>query len=200
MSESVPAKFNPRGEVTFDLACGQVHLDGAPARVMVPADALQVLCEAAGRSSIAELGRVMGEAIGRRIRVRLGAVAADLDGKQHAVREAPFEQVIEQLAMELALVGLGALSAERWGRALVLVVAGSPLGSMSGAALLADILAAALEAAIGIEAAVQHVDRDGTKSRFAVVSAASAAAIQNGLAAGTGFAEILGALQRGATQ
>src|SRR5438128_2400016 len=48
MSESDHAKFDPQGQVTFDLPFGHVHLDGAPARVVVPADALAALCQAAG--------------------------------------------------------------------------------------------------------------------------------------------------------
>jgi len=137
--------FNPSEAVTFDLAFGHLHLDGAPSRVMVPAGALLKLCEAAGAEQAAELGSAVGEALGRRVAVRM---AAGQEDRTAAVRAAGLEAVVEQLAGELALVGMGALSAERWGKALVLIVDQSPFGD-AGDELLAEVLQAALHALVG---------------------------------------------------
>ena len=200
MSQSEHAKFDPQGEVTFDLPFGQVHIDGAPSRVMVPADALIALCESAGPQQVAELGRSIGDAIGRRMRQRLGGAAGEVDAKQQAVRSAPFEQVIEHLAGEVALIGLGSVSAERWGRALVLVVERSPLtpadggDDMVGDSLLGDVLAAAMAAATGAQAQAVRLAREGDKVRFAILSPSSAGGVRSRIAAGHGWGDLLAKL------
>jgi hypothetical protein len=202
MSQSDHAKFDPVGQVTFDLPFGHVHLDGAPERVVVPADALTALCQAAGADHVARFGRTIGEAIGRRIRTRLGAgQASEAEHKQRAVRGAPFELMVEHLAGELALLGLGALSAERWGRVLVLVVDRSPLAAAAdGAAhrddtvadaLLAAVLAAALEAAAGANAELVRLVRETGRARFAVLSPAAAGRARAELAAGRDWTRLL---------
>src|SRR5689334_22347123 len=113
-------RFDPSQALTFDLAHGLVHLEGAPSRLLVPADGLLVLARAAGPAAVATFGRSLGDAMGRRVASRL----AEAEG----VRAATVEVVVEHLGGELALIGLGSLGLERWGRALVMVVDQSPLG------------------------------------------------------------------------
>jgi hypothetical protein len=127
--------FDPSEAVTFDLAYGHVHMDGAPNRVLVPSDA-------AGEEATASLGHAIGTAMGRRVAVRVGRGAED---RQSAVARATFELVVEHLAGELALAGLGSLSVERWGKAVVFVLDQSPLGER-GDALLGETLQAAMQA------------------------------------------------------
>jgi hypothetical protein len=221
MTDTDPGTFDPQGEVTFDLPFGQVHLDGAPTRVMVPADSLVALCHAAGAEHTAALGRAMGEAIGRRIRVRLGGAVrssllpeptardavvptmrggTELDARQRAVRSLPFERVVEHLAGELALVGLGSLSAERWGRALVLVVERSPVAvdehAKVGDELLEAVLAAGVHTATGMPARALCLERQDDRARFAVLNESTAETMRAGLTEGKGWGDLLTAAQR----
>ncbi len=46
-------RFDPSKAVTFDLTHGLVHLEGAPSRVLVPAEALLALAAAAGAEATA---------------------------------------------------------------------------------------------------------------------------------------------------
>src|SRR5689334_2855860 len=113
MAES---RFDPAQAVKFDFGTGQVSLDGA-ARLLVPPDALLALCRGAGGEAARDFGRRLGTELGRRVSSRIGIDRASVD------------VVIEHLGGDLALLGLGSLGAERWGRALVLTVKSSPLGS-----------------------------------------------------------------------
>lgn len=173
-------RFDPSKSVTFDLAHGLVHLEGAPARLLVPADALAVLAGAAGAEAAAAFGRSLGEAMGRRVAGRLG------DG----LRAASVEVVVEHLGGELALAGLGSLALERWGRALVLVIDQSPLGE-GGDALLAAALGAAIEVSASRSARVVRLGREGARARFFVGGEAGAAKIEVWIAEGVAWGEAL---------
>lgn len=187
-------EFDPSEAVTFDLAFGHVHLDGAPTRVMVPADALLALCEAAGEDEAANLGHAIGDAMGRRVAVRLGP---DPDKRAEAVRAAGFERAVSELAGELALIGLGALSAERWGRALVFVVDQCPMGD-GGDPLVAVILQAALRALTGnAQARMLPLVREGARSRFLLVSGAAVEGVRERLERGESWGAVLAALHGG---
>ena len=185
--------FDPSEAVTFDLAYGHVHLDGAPNRVLVPSDALVALCEAAGDQAAAALGGAMGKALGHRVAVRL---APSSEQRQPDVAKAPWEGVVEQLAGELALLGLGSLGAERWGKALVLVVDQSPLGDR-GDSLLAEILSAAFGELSGKPACAVRLERNGVRARFVVVSEQIAAGVRQRLSAGTSWGAVLAKLHPG---
>ena len=188
--------FDPSEAVTFDLAFGHVHLDGAPNRVLVPADALLSLCTAAGSDDAASLGHAIGEAIGRRVGVRL---AGGSDTRHEAAREASFEEVVTQLAGELALLGLGSLSAERWGRSLVLVVDQSPFGD-AGDELHAEVLQAAMKALVDRPVRMVRLHRDGVRVRFLACSGATVEAVRSKLEGGTSWGEVLAALHGGGGQ
>ena len=182
--------FNPSEAVTFDLAFGHVHLDGAPTRVMVPADALVALCIAAGDAAAANMGHAIGEAMGRRVGVRLADGAASREG---AVGASKLEDVVSHLAGELAITGIGALSVERWGKALVLVVDQSPLGQ-DGDLLLAEILQAAMAALTGGPIRVIRLHRDGVRARFLSVAPAVAEAVRQRIDKGQVWGSLLAAL------
>src|SRR5438093_1423720 len=99
-------RFDPSKAVTFDLSHGLVHLEGAPSRLLVPAEALGALAAAAGSAPTRAFGRALGEAIGRRAALGLEATSGA-------------DAVLEHVGGEVGLAGLGSLSLERWGRALV---------------------------------------------------------------------------------
>ena len=191
--DSNGSRFNPSEAVTFDLAFGHVHLDGAPTRVMVPADALVALCSAGGEDATADLGAAMGEAVGRRVAVRLAGESGD---RQAAVREAGFERAVEELAGEFALIGIGSFGAERWGRALVFVVDQSPLGE-DGDGLLAAVVQAALRAATGHQARIIKLVREGIRVRYAAVSGAVAPRLIQRLEGGEHWGAVLASLHGG---
>ena len=174
--------FDPSKAVTFDLARGLVQQEGAPSGLIVPAEALATLARAAGPEAFQRFGRAIGEACGRRVASRLAAA----DG----VRAAGAGAVIEHLGGELAVTGLGSLSLERWGRALVLVVDQSPLGA-EGDALLESVLEAALEAAAGEKPCVIVLARDGVRARFLVTGHAGADRVRAWLNEGVSWGDAL---------
>lgn len=172
---------------------------------MVPSDALVVLCEAAGPHAAAAFARAIGESVGARIAARLEPVfrpapgaggaaapaAAEADpGVGAGVRAAPVETVVDHLGGELALLGLGTLALERWGRAMVLVVEGSPLGP-SGDRLLESVLEAALAGAAGRAASVVQLERSGARARFLVTGSAAASRVRSWLGRGMPWVEAI---------
>lgn len=187
--------FNPNEAVTFDLAYGHVHMDGAPTRVIVPADALVALCRAAGEDEAAAMGHAIGDGIGRRIAVR---IAGGDDDRVAAVRKTSIEEVVNQLAGEIAVIGIGSLSAERWGKALVFIVDQSPLGE-EGDELLATILQSALAVLVGQQARVLRLHREGVRARFLTVSGAVVEAVRARLERGEDWGSVLAALHQKGT-
>ena len=107
-------RFDPTHSLEFNLDRGSVKLSGSLERVLLPADALASLLRGADNDTKRDFARRLGTEAGRR-------VAERLDGSASA------ESVVEHLGGELALMGLGSMTFERWGRALVVAVQGSPL-------------------------------------------------------------------------
>ncbi|MCC6648248.1 MAG: hypothetical protein IT374_22090 [Polyangiaceae bacterium] len=177
-----PPTFDPTHAVTFDLASGRVHLEDAPARVLVPADALAALASAAGDDAARALGAAMGAPAGRRAARRLGDASA-----------ATLAAWVEHLGGELALLGLGSLGVERWGSALVLTFDHCALGD----ALAAAVLASAFDAATGKPVQVVPLARDATRARFLVTGAAGADKARGWLAEGVSWGDVLVRLHAG---
>ena len=174
--------FDPSKAVTFDLVRGLIQQEGGPSRLIVPAEALAALARAAGPEASRAFGRVVGEAIG----VRVASGLAEIDG----VRAAGVGAVVEHLGGELAMTGLGSLSVERWGRALVLVIDQSPLGA-GGDGLLECVLAGALEAAMGERSSVVVLARDEVRVRFLVTGPAGADKVRTWLSEGVPWGDAL---------
>src|ERR1700690_235006 len=113
----VSSSFDPTHAVRFDLPRGSVRTRGDDDRVLlVPTAALDDFVRSASPEAVERLGRSLGAAIGRRAAARMG----DPQG-------ASLDSFVAQLAGEAAIAGVGALSIERWGRALVIVIEDSPL-------------------------------------------------------------------------
>lgn len=174
-------RFDPSKAVTFDLTHGLVHLEGAPSRVLVPAEALLSLARAAGAQASAAFAGSLGEIMGRRVASRLS---------EQGVGAAAVEVVVEHLAGELALAGLGSLGLERWGRAVVLVVDQSPLGG-PGDPLLEGVLAAAVAAAAGRTVHALRLGRDGVRARFLLSGRAGTDKVRAWLAEGIPWGEAI---------
>jgi hypothetical protein len=175
-------RFNPSGSVSFDLVKGRVDLGGE--HVLVPADALVDLCRNVGDDAVVDFGRRLGTAAGRRVAERLG------EGSP-----ASLEDVLEHLGGELALLGLGSLGLERWGRALVLTVDGAPFGQQLDR-LLGAVLEGSLQRAFGRDCHAVKLVRDDRQVRFLITSAASASKVSQWLGSGLSFGDALTRLQK----
>jgi len=173
--------FNPTHAVRFEMGRGRVSVDGTDARVLVPADALGRLCASAGVESIRDFGRSLGTELGRR-------VARRLDGAAPSV-----PVLVEHLGGDLALSGLGSLTVEIWGRALVLAITDSPLGQ-EGDLLLASVLEGALQRALARDAALVGLERNDGKVRFAVLSPKTAEGVRRWLGEGVSWGDALARL------
>jgi hypothetical protein len=174
---------DPLSSVAFDLRRGAIELRGVAGQVLVPADALLSLTLAADREAAKDFGSRIGTEIGRRLGERLNDAA-----------NATIETVLGLLAGELSVLGLGLLGLERWGRALVLSVRGSPFGG-AGDGLVAAILESALQRAFGRDVGVMRLVRDDDAARFLVTSRASVELVQVWLSSGATWSEALARLQ-----
>src|SRR5215472_7299509 len=121
--------------VRFDLPSGTVRAQDNERVVLVPAAALDSLAKSAGVDAACAFTKALGAAVGGRVAAHAGS--AD------AVRKATLETLVTELGAELALAGWGALSLERWGRAMVIAVQGPPLAEQR-------LLASFVEGAIGV--------------------------------------------------
>lgn len=176
--------FDPTGAVRFDVKNGSAADARGGRLVLVPAQALEAL-ERTTPGALAHLGAEVGRGCGRR-------VAASLGGEGE-VRAATLEVVVSHLAGELAIAGLGALHLERWGRAMVIVVANPGVNSdgFVGAAL-----SGALAAATGREVAIAPLGREGTTARYFVGTTQTTVKARSLVSQGKTWGEVLAALQK----
>lgn len=175
-------RFDPTRAVVFDLARGVLRDDEGHSRLNVPLSLLIRLLTAAGQEAARDFGHGLGAEIGRRVSERLGTE-----------RETAGPDVwVEHLGGHLALVGLGNLRAERWGKALVLRVADLPREAES---LVGAILEGALLRALGRRAAaIPFAEDDGVA--FLVTSEARGSLVADLRAAGRGLGGILDELHK----
>jgi hypothetical protein len=179
--------FDPNGAVRFDIKSGAASDTRGTRLLLMPAAALEAL-ERTTPGALAYLGSELGKSCGARVAARLGG-----DG---GVRAATLEVVVSHLAGELAIVGLGAVHIERWGRALVLVVTNPGVGSegFMGAAL-----AGALFAATGREVSIAPLGREGTIARYFVGAQPTVVKARSLISQGKSWGDVLSALQKGAS-
>ncbi|MFO7177194.1 MAG: hypothetical protein DIU78_000715 [Pseudomonadota bacterium] len=177
-------RFDPSSSVAFDLPRGAIELRGSGARVLVSADALLSLCSAADPEAARDFARRLGTEVGRRAAERLG--------RDDAIA---VEAALDQLSLEIALMGFGVLGLERWGRALVFTLERSPFGD-AGDVLVAGLLEGALQRAFSREAVVVRLCREDDTARFLVTGRRGAERVQEWLQSGAGWGEALARLQR----
>jgi hypothetical protein len=173
-------RFDPTGAVQFDLGKGLVSIDRSSQRLVIPADLLTELCQGAGREVSVNFGQRLGSELGRRVAERLGP----------STQTGSVELLVEHLGGDWALMGLGCLGIERWGRALVLTVEHSPLGSQ-GDDMLKSVLAGALQRALGRDVGITRLTREGSLVRFFVGSRPTAASVQSWLLEGSNWGDVL---------
>ncbi|HEX4448827.1 MAG TPA: hypothetical protein VH044_18925 [Polyangiaceae bacterium] len=177
------ATFNPAQSVRFDLAHGAVRAGAADDRVLlVPASALVELALSASTEAAEAFGRALGSAVGRRAATRIGDAAGS-----------SLEDFITHLAGEAALAGLGVLSVERWGRALIVLLEESPLVGP----LVAPFVGAALEGASGRKVATTVLSKDDRLVRVLVSSEGAVGRVREWIAAGASWGDAITRLQGG---
>lgn len=175
--------FDPTRAVVFDLARGQVALEGGGSVLLLPADVVATACSQLDATIVRQLGTALGRQAGARSRTRLGqAVGATL------------EAVVEQLGGELSLGGFGVLSIERWGRALVVRIEGYPLAGQ-GQELLAGFIEGALLVLAEREVTALPLERTAQSLRLLLCSKAAAARVKGWLLAGASWGDALASLQ-----
>jgi pimeloyl-ACP methyl ester carboxylesterase len=176
--------FDPTRAVRFDLPRGSVIAGTNERHVLLSCAALDDLVLIAGPDAANAVGRSFGSSIGARVAARLGGTMG--------VSASPMETVIAHLGGELSLTGLGALSVERWGRALVFVI------DRPGAAdlgFLASILEGALEACSGRATRCTSLGREKTIVRLLVASDTAVERVRGWLDSGVAWSEVLARLQ-----
>lgn len=175
--------FDPNGAVRFDMTNGAA-LDSRGARfVLVPASALDAL-DRATPGALAHIGSEVGRACGARILAKLGG--------DSEVRAATLDVVVTHLAGELAIAGLGSVSVEQWGKALVVVLT-NPTVNSDG--FLAGALAGAVTVAVGREVFMIPIGRDGNVARFYIGTQQTMIRCRSLVSSGKSWMDILAALQ-----
>jgi hypothetical protein len=176
--------FDPRHAIRFDLQRGSVTAGASERQVVLSASALDDFVLIAGPEAAGAVGRMMGVTLGKRVAARLGGAAG--------VSDSSLETVVAHLGGELSLAGLGALSIERWGRAMVMLV---DRPAVSDLAFLASILEGALEAATERPARCLALGRDNAMVRVLVASDAAVARARAWLEDGERWGDVLARLQ-----
>ncbi len=172
-------RFDPARAVKFDLTRGSVT-DPGGACVLVPSSALLELCDSAGAEAVKSFGRGLGTELGRRVQEKVGA-------------NATIPELVEHLGGHLALTGLGSLSVERWGKALVVNLESSP-GAARGDALVAAVLEGAIQRAFGRDVACVRLHRDAETARFVIVAPDVSAKVQSWVQDGAPWGDALARL------
>jgi hypothetical protein len=184
MASPFDRNFDPTGAVRFDLRSGSASDSRGARLVLVPSSALELLSSEA----LAKIGEQIGRACGSRVAARLGG-----DG---GVRSSDVEVVINHLAGELAVAGIGAVHVERWGRALVAIVANA---SIADDAFVSAVLSGALSEAAGREVSAAGLGHEGNQARYFIGSAATSERVRGLASEGKGYAEIVASLQGGSS-
>lgn len=179
----VQAKFDPALALKFDLGRGTVSQVGAGPRLILPVEVLTRLVEGADAEAVRDAGHHLGAEVGKRVLGSLGDVS----------RAEP-ASVLEHLGGELALLGLGSLSLERWGQALVFV---HEHGALPEAAegLVAAIFDGALLRLFGASARAVRVARADGRVRYLISNQRAADRVADWLSAGVPWGEALTRLQ-----
>lgn len=171
--------------VRFDLSNGTVQLSDNERGLVVPASVLASLLKSASPDARGQIGRDLGAHIGRAMARRAGSAKSLLDGG--------LELAATTLAAELAVAGLGTCTLERWGRALVVQVTGSPIEATD---FVASVVEGALMAATGRSLACTTLS-DAGGVRVLVASERGALRVRGWIEQGVSWSDALVRLQAG---
>lgn len=179
----MPFAFDPTGAVEFDLPRGTVR--GAGNRLMVvPASLLEEIAVSAGSAAAVTVARAIGTACGQRAALRMGGASE--------ARAGSIEDVLSNLAGELAICGVGAAHIERWGRALVVVLSHTPIRDDAAVAALVE---GALSAVVDRPVAGLALARDEATVRVLAATAAAVLRARTLMKGGASWPDVLARLQ-----
>jgi hypothetical protein len=178
--------FDPKHAIVFDLARGATQDASKGRLLLVPASAVNELVRGSPDKA-KKLGLQIGKTCGTRVALRLGG--------GEAVHKATIEAVVTEIAGELSIGGVGVISLERWGKALVVGIDNS---SVDDDAMLAGIIEGALSNAVGKQVSCVTLSRTNGTARVLVSSDATSKKVQAMLTSGTSWGEILARLSGGA--
>jgi hypothetical protein len=182
------SKFDPTNAVTFDVAHGTVKTGktGEEHRVvLVPKGALGDVIDSVGDVGARALGNAIGRAAGEHMLETMGSV--------QKIREAALDVVITQLAGELSIRGVGLVTMERWGRAMIVAIE-SPI-STSGE-FLAGLIETAFASSTGRDLKTVCLDR-GSPARILLANQAVVTKAKSLLGDGVDFNTLVSRLQEG---
>lgn len=181
--------FDPAQALRIDLARGQLALSGldsgSASRMLVPLDSMIDLLSSCEPEAITAFGAAIGTDIGRRIQTRLGS----------AIGQASLELYLEHLGGEVALMGLGNLSLERWGYAVVLVLQGLK-DATALELLVSSLLEAALQRSLSRDVSVVSFGRPPSADsepalKFALLGSHAKDEVEQALASGKSYGDVL---------
>ncbi len=181
--------FDPAQALKIDLSRGQLSLMGSSGRVLVPIDGLIDLLAASSNEVVAAFGAGMGTEIGRRIADRLGS----------AIERASIELYLEHLGGEIALTGLGNLSVERWGKALVLCIEG--LRAAAGLeSMVLSLIEAAVQRSLSRDVAVTLLSKGDGLLKLLVAGRHAQAQVEQWLSSGLSYGDVLTKLHQSTSE
>jgi hypothetical protein len=192
------SSYDMSGVVRFDLNRGRVTLrdasgasDEQSSRALLPVDALAALLQQTPPDGVADVGHRIGSELGRRVRERLAGELESADA----------QTILDHLGGELALLGLGSLKLELWGRALVFALEGSALleaipgqPNDPASSLLAALVEGAVARGLGRDAKVLPLQRGTDEARLLVCSASAREQVRGWLSSGCHYGEALARL------
>jgi hypothetical protein len=179
--------FDMSGALKFDLARGRVSLNQEnernSAQIVLPAAALSGLWRSLSVAQLKDFGHTTGAVLGARAATRLGPGLHSLEPRD----------VVEHLGGELALSGLGSLTLESWGQALVFAVVGCPLSDDpdTDGVWLAALLEGALVRLFSRELEVVPLKATGSTVRLVLCNRSAGAQVRGWLASGSSFGDII---------
>lgn len=185
-SPHTPARFDAARAVRLDLTRGAALASNDERLVLIPAAALIELALEAEPELRLTLGKALGASLGARVAARLGGSEATVG--------ASLETFVAELGGELAASGLGTLTLERWGRALVVIV-GNP--AVDDDAFLAGLVGAALATSTGKDTHAVHLSSTDGQAKLLITSRGTAARVRAWLGAGDSFGVVLEKLHGG---
>jgi hypothetical protein len=177
--------FDPAQALRIDLARGQLTLSGSGDRMLVPLESLIDLLASSDHDAIAAFGASIGTDIGRRIVERLGS----------SIAQASVELFTEHLGGELALTGMGNLSVERWGQALVLAIEGLQ-DSAALELLVSALVEAAIQRSLSRDVSVVSFGRQGDVLKLSLLGHHAKEEVEQAMASGKSYGEVLTGLHQ----
>ena len=185
-SSMAETPFEAAHAVRFDINRGQVFSGPEWQRCLVPVGALQSLLEGSGPEGSRAFGAQLGGEAAVRIQSRLGSTES-----------LSLRTVVDHIAGEIALFGLGSLTVERWGSALVFCHRECPL-SRAGAVVLSAFVESLVQRLWSRDCrAVVLQESPESGLRLLVVGQATAGRVQGWQDERLGMGQILERLNQG---